>query len=296
VSDLSLASLRAGRAWSYALASAVGSSHGRSGTPCQDASSCELVERADGTYVVATVSDGAGSARLSQIGSRLACQIVSDEARKFLASGAPLVDFDRPLALVLLDHLQAVIARTARRADLRPRDFACTLLFAVVGPESAVFAQIGDGAIVAAPGAPTPTPRGSGYDWVFWPQRGEYANETHFATEADADEHLYFEHWPHPIRELALLSDGLQNMVLDLRAKTAHARFFAPMFATMATVGPGRSASLSAALERYLLSPTVQRRTDDDTSLILVRRHQPEPPPALPAPSAPAPAAVEERV
>jgi hypothetical protein len=261
-------------AWRFALASVVGSSHGRSGTPCQDASACEIVERADASFVVAVVSDGAGSARHAQIGSRLACQVVREGALEFLASGA---DLDH--ALLLLERFQVVIARAARRMHATPRDFACTLLFALLGPRAAAFGQIGDGAIVISPGQGRAR---SGFDWVFWPQRGEYANQTSFATQPDAAQNLAFEHWPHPVHELALLSDGLQSLVLDLQAKTAHARFFAPMFATVRRARPGPSPELSAALERYLRSDTVQRRTDDDTTLILVSRGTPEPLPALP--------------
>jgi serine/threonine protein phosphatase PrpC len=265
-------------AWSFVSASAVGSSHGRSGTPCQDASASELVARADGHHLVATVSDGAGSARLSHLGARLACAEVGAHARAFLARGLTLAQFERRHAEELLGRLAARLQRTARRADARPRDLACTLLFALLGPEGSVFAQLGDGAIVvAAADAPE-----HDYRCVFWPQRGEYANETRFVTEPDAAAAMEFEYRPGAVRELALLTDGLQNLVLDLQTRAAHARFFAPMFAALAPAEPGREAELSRALAQYLASPRVRTRTDDDTSLVLVRRVAREPAPALP--------------
>jgi len=265
-------------AWSFVSASAVGSSHGRSGTPCQDASASELIPRADGPHLVAAVSDGAGSARLSHLGSRLACAEVGSFARAFLARGLTLAHFERQHAEELVGRLAARLERTARRAEARPRDLACTLLFALLGPEGAVFAQLGDGAIVvAAADAPE-----HDYRCVFWPQRGEYANETRFVTEPDAATALEFEYRPGPVRELALLTDGLQNLVLDPQARTASARFFGPMFAALAPAEPGREEGLSRALAQYLASPRVRTRTDDDTSLVLVRRVACEPAPALP--------------
>jgi len=273
--------------WRFALASVVGSSHGRSDTPCQDASACEIFERDGASFVIAVVSDGAGSARHAQAGARLACRTVTEGARAFLEAGHELEDFSQEHALALLEHFQVVVQRAARHIDATPRDFACTLLFAMLGPSSAVFGQIGDGAIVISPGAGKGA---SSFDWVFWPMRGEYANQTSFATQSDAAQNFAFELWPQPVQELALLSDGLQGLVLDQRAKTAHARFFAPMFAAVRRAPPGLSPAFSAALEKFLRSDTVQRRTDDDTTLILVSRRV-EPPPALPSrPAAASPA------
>ncbi len=66
------------------------------------------------------------------------------------------------------------------------RDYACTLLFALVGVEAAVFRQIGDGVIVV-------NDQSSHWSWVFWPERGEFANTTFFVTDAVAADHLRFD-------------------------------------------------------------------------------------------------------
>ena len=59
-------------------------------------------------------------------------------------------------------------------------DYACTLLGVVASPSRIAYFQIGDGAIVIPSGEP------GTYDWVFWPQHGEYANTTNFVTDANA--------------------------------------------------------------------------------------------------------------
>jgi len=151
--------------WRYALASAVGRSHLATGTPCQDASACETVSQADASALIAVVSDGAGSAPLAEVGSRFACQVVTEELRAVLAGGGGVAALDRDFALGALERLQHALARLARRAGRPVRDFACTLLFAAADERSASFAQIGDGAIVVSTG-----PRD--YGWVFWPQQG----------------------------------------------------------------------------------------------------------------------------
>jgi hypothetical protein len=249
------------------------------GTPCQDASACELVSQTGTPAFVGVVCDGAGSAPLAQYGARYACQILLSEARDALRSGAGVAALDRSFALEALARVQHALARLARRLQRTPRDFACTLLFAAADERAAAFAQIGDGAIVVAPGG---AGRGGGFDWVFWPQQGEYVNETHFACETHAERHLCCELRDQSVEELALFSDGLQGLVLDSRRRVAHTRFFEPMFVAMRWARPGLSDGLSRSLERFLCSRVVEARTDDDKSLILASRRSPEPPPALP--------------
>ena len=273
--------------WRYALASAVGRSHLATGTPCQDASACETVSQADASALIAVVSDGAGSAPLAEVGSRFACQVVTEELRAVLAGGGGVAALDRDFALGALERLQHALARLARRAGRPVRDFACTLLFAAADERSASFAQIGDGAIVVSTG-----PRD--YGWVFWPQQGEYVNTTYFATEERAHEHLRFERRDGSVDELALFTDGLQGLVLDSRRRVAHARFFEPMFVAVRWARPGRSEGLCRSLERFLGSRAVESRTDDDKSLVLATRRAAEPRPALPAQSV-SPAAAPPR-
>lgn len=266
------------RAWRHAHASVMGSSHHRSGAPCQDASTCALVRRPDEAFLVAAVADGAGSARHSQVGARLACHLLIEELEGFLAGGDGPEALEPAFVRGLLGRLRLRVARSARRLAVRPRELACTLLGAVVGPRSAAFLQVGDGAIVFAPrGGPR-----EAFEVAFPPQRGEYANETVFATDPRAEAALAFRVLEQPVEELALFSDGLQNLVLDARSGAAHGRFFEPMFTAVRHARPGHSPGLAGALARFLASANVRRRTDDDTSLVLASRRVPEPAPALP--------------
>ena len=257
--------------WRYAAASALGTSHARLGLPCQDASACRVLTGAKGEAVlVAAASDGAGSALRAEVGARLACDLVVDEVATLLETGGDLRRITREFLESWLLRFQNEVAARAEAEELAPRDFACTLLAAVVGADCAVFFQIGDGTIVVST-----ADEGDSYNWIFWPANGEYANTTFFATDPEAASHLSWDLMERRVEELALLTDGLQQLALHFQTRTAHAPFFRPLLAAVRNAGPIEAAALSEKLAGYLDSPAVNERTDDDKTLILAtRRHE----------------------
>src|SRR5262249_31382935 len=110
------------------------------------------------------------------------------------------------------------------------------------------------------------------YGHVFWPDRGEYANTTHFVTEDDAIEHLHFATISRRIMEAALLTDGLQSVALNYHQQTAHEPFFRGLFSPLRTATEGCSRELSDSLAAFLASPRVNEKTDDDKTLVLAGR------------------------
>jgi len=256
--------------WRFTGASATGTSHLERGLPCQDASRCAVLRTAAGEPVLAAlVSDGAGSAQRAEIGAQLACALAFDEIRSFLAAGGSVSGIDVPFLTAWLARFQIEIAARAQAEGLRPRDFSCTFLGAVVGAESAVFFQIGDGAIVVSP-------RGEEdeYSWVFWPATGEYEGSTFFATDHDSAAHLEHSCVERPIDEVAMFSDGLQRLVLDYRNRTAPAPFFRSMFSWLRAAAGEALPHLSTLLQGHLGSPAINDRTDDDKTLILATRRR----------------------
>lgn len=271
-------SLVNGAPWRVAAASVVGTAHERAGRECQDASAHAVLRDLDGDAVLAAVvADGAGSAVQGLAGAALLCQHAVLEVAGLLAAGLRVRDIRRSDMVALVASFQQEADDVAAARGLRRRDYACTLVLAVLGAEAAVFAQIGDGGIVVGDDS-------GGYAWVFWPEdgapdgqasfRGEYANQTRFATDADAGATLAFEHG-RGVDEVALFSDGLQRLTLDLAGLGAHEPFFAPLFGRMREQDPFTAPEASAALGRFLQSPRVNVRTDDDKSLILATRRPP---------------------
>lgn len=137
--------------WKFIFASVVGTSHAKSESPCQDASHCRLLKTSDGSPVlVAVVSDGAGSALRSEVGSALTCSLFVEEMKSLFELGGAVRDITPDFARGWLIRLHNEIALRAEAEELKPRDFASTVLAAVVGLDLAAFIQIGDGAIVIA--------------------------------------------------------------------------------------------------------------------------------------------------
>ena len=269
-----------GRAWRTAYASAVGTSHARTGAPCQDAGRCEVITADDGSEVlIASVSDGAGSAAQSEHGARLAVEFFHRAFNDAARADPGLTFLDADSARVWLAGLQGEISGLAETHGLSPSDYACTFLGAVVGPMASVFMQVGDGAIVVADGE-----TGDGHDWIFWPQHGEFANSTFFVTMKEAGQVMEFARREAaatgPLRELVLFSDGLERLILDMRARTVHSPSLEPILGWLAGTEPAVDGASSAVLAAYLGSANVNRRTDDDKTLVMATRARPAEAPA----------------
>jgi Protein phosphatase 2C len=248
----------------------MGTSHIQSGDPCQDASACEVIAGPHGSEIlIAVVCDGAGSAKLSQVGAAETCSFIIRRVRDLLEAGLRVDELTRDVATTLVldarDHLRA----TAETHGILPRDLACTLVASIVARDAAVFFQIGDGVAIVGPR----TEPSNEFSWMFWPERGEYANTTTFLTDERVAEHLQHAAVPYGIDEVAVLTDGIQNLVLDYKAHAAHAPFFSRVMAPLRVrTDAGHIADLSSALAAYLDSPPINDRTDDDKTLVLASR------------------------
>jgi hypothetical protein len=256
--------------WRVAYTSVIGTSHEKTGLPCQDAGGCRIVTDTSGRRVLlAIASDGAGSASRSLDGAALTVstflQDFGDSAQQF-----GLDEITRQFVQEWISRLRNEIKDRADAADLSAREFACTVLGAVVGEHRAAFFQIGDGAIVVSNRAEP-----DDYGWVFWPQHGEFANETNFVTQDNALDVFEFELEERCIDEIAVFTDGIERLVLDLQEKTAHAPFFRTLFGWLVKTDPATfDANIpnSHVITQYLDSKPINDRTDDDKTLILASR------------------------
>jgi Protein phosphatase 2C len=258
--------------WRFASASVIGTSHVKTGTPCQDHFRCRVFRNGEDEPIIAmAVSDGAGSAARGEDGAAITCASLMEQVELFFAQDRGLASITEDDAHQWLGAVREAIADHASDAERDVRDCACTMLFALVGTDEAVFLQIGDGVIVVNEDP------ASEWSWVFWPDRGEFANTTFFVTDASAADHLRFEHRREPIAEIALLSDGIEPLVLHYASRTVHAPFFDRMFGPVRrSVAVGEDLALSRELESYLSSPAILERTDDDKTLVLATRREQE--------------------
>jgi len=220
------------------------------------------------------VADGAGSAPHGALGAALAVRAAiaalegegaSDEtARRALAAldgqGSDAAGLAHRVRAAALAARAAVVDAAADRG-LPLRDLACTLTTALADDDSAAVLQIGDGLAVvrvAMDYAP-------GLLLAIDPARGEHANETTFLTSDGAVDRPAIAVLSVPATALALATDGLLRLALDVRAAAPHAAFFAPLFAFAARAGDDGA----GALEAFLAGPRVRSRTDDDVTLVV---------------------------
>jgi hypothetical protein len=253
--------------WRHIAASVVGTSHEKVGGACQDANDCQVYLLPSGENVlVAAVADGAGSAACGGEGAARACSVFVGLVNDHLSSGNTVEQISLETAKFWTTVIQSALGKEAESMSRDRRDFACTLLGVVVGNLCAACFQIGDGVMVVADSEE------HAYGHVFWPDRGEYANTTHFVTQEEALEHLQFECVRREIVDVALLTDGLQGIALNYQQQTAHVPFFRGLFAPLRTLGEGRSDEMSRSLVEFLSSPRVNEKTDDDKTLVLACR------------------------
>lgn len=248
--------------WAWAAARCRGTIHVDSGTPVQDAFVCFTPATA-GEVVVAVVSDGAGSAAYAAAGACLVCRIISQRARRHFAGQSRLPDEKALDSWVLAAHEKLVHVAADRGREAR--DFAATLVMVVSNGQETLTVHVGDGAAVA---------RGPEGSWriLSWPENGDYASMTYFVTD-ESTQHVRIQRHAGEISALAVMSDGLERLALDLNAQQPHAPFFNGMLAPVEAHGrPGRNRELSRRLAAFLDSEQVNNRTLDDKTLILATR------------------------
>lgn len=263
--------------WRTAQASAIGLAHINQNTSCQDRLLCRVINANGGEVLVAVIADGAGSAEKGFRGAELACQLFADEISAFLNSaGASVKSLNEDFGKRWITYFQQKVAETARADEKSARDYASTLVAAVIGETSAVFYQIGDGGIVVSDsGLP------ESYRFAVAPAESDYVNMTDFVTDEMASEQLRFNLVEETIEDLILFSDGIFPVAVDYQTNQPHEPFLIPMIAPLrnlnssSTNGNGAGNDLNEKLEKFLASPKLNEKTDDDKTIILASRAQP---------------------
>ncbi len=252
--------------WRYAHASAVGLSHKNQDTNCQDRFACETFAAGEGEILVAAVADGAGSTSEGEKGAETACETFIVEVKSFLNSkDASINSLNEEFAKHWILHFQTKIKEEASKKDKDLREFASTLVGAVIGREKAVFYQVGDGgAVFSTDGKP------ASYRFGVEPADAEYVNMTDFLTDETAVEALRFAKVDEAIEDLILFSDGIYSVAVDFKNNSPHEPFLIPMIAPLRNSTEVNG--LNQKLENFLSSPKLNEKTDDDKTIVLASR------------------------
>jgi hypothetical protein len=213
--------------------------------------------------LVAVAADGAGSAKHSDEGAELVVRTILESLT--ITAVRQTDDLSNSLRLAAASAREAVL-KLALDRSISEREFASTLLVTVATPTVTACAHLGDGVIAVCEGTEE-------WSWVFWPQRGEYANTTRFLTDSDALTRLNVDLLRAPITDFAMMTDGLESLAITYATQTVHDPFFNSILAPLhRSTCVGRDEHLSDALVEFLQSPRVADKADDDLSVIIASR------------------------
>lgn len=248
------------RQWRVVAASVRGTSHEKVGQLCQDAHYWQKLPEG---VLVGAVADGAGSATLGKIGAIVAAQTAVETICLGDAALRLQPQDEKEWQLLLKKALES--AKTSVEAEasvcgMKPRDLATTLILVVATPSLIVASQVGDGLAVASD-------RQGNLIALTTPQRGEYINETTFLVSPNAIETAQVSIWQGTAANIAVFSDGLQMLALDMVAGKPYEPFFSPLFQFITKVEDENEAK--EQLAAFLRSPRITDRTDDDLTLLL---------------------------
>ncbi len=251
-----------GGQWHAWKAAVAGRSHRTARKRCQDFCGYRIVRGHGQSYAIGVVADGAGSAKHGRAGAEIACALLLRAARRLILANQRLTSIGRDQICEILRQARGIIVNRACGGQVR--DFATTAAFAILGPNGCLFASVGDSVIVAGDQ--------DSYLPVFWPENGEFAGTTTFLTEGDFEEHLQFETRPAPVAEVALFTDGLSPVALNVCEQKAHGPFFSPLFGQLRSTIRRRTPRfmVERGLRRFLGSGEMENRLDDDRSLVLI--------------------------
>lgn len=125
--------------------SRIGSSHRSAGGVCQDASDVKTLENG---WVIAAIADGLGSAKHSDVGSRLAVREVISFAENYM----PCCWHDDSLISMLRTAYHSALKKIEEEAKKHGNpgmDYDTTLTSLVYNGSNVVFGHVGDGGIIA---------------------------------------------------------------------------------------------------------------------------------------------------
>jgi hypothetical protein len=246
--------------WQVVGAAVQGISHKRHGLPCQDAQSYRLLDSWDGQILLIALADGAGSAERAEMGALFAVEAALQTIESILLESPEACQDLEYLVREAFINARKLLVDLAEEEGISLRQLATTLTCAIIAEGHLAAAQLGDGSIVVKDS------KGE-LIAVSQPQKGEYANETIFLTQDDSLELLEVELLDAPVQSLAVMSDGLVRLAMQMPANIPHAPFFKPLFDFAGSFED--LAEAEEQLTAFLQSERVCTRTDDDKSIVL---------------------------
>ena len=250
-------------------ASAVGCRHLAAGRPCEDFFRVQVGQ----DWVVAVVSDGAGSASRALEGA----MVVTEEiCRVFAGRMSAQISSNCIEAHTFSTWVKSGVCEGVERARKRClteareheslAEFHATLVgAAMVGEEGALF-HLGDGCASAHRNM------ARGIETIAFsePENGEYINETFFFTESWWRQHLRITKIREVADEVWLMTDGAYELVVPPNQRQLRQFTVSEMDRLIFS----ETAENRASVLTEILSSSQAKRSDDDKTIVIVRRLQ----------------------
>lgn len=251
--------------WRIAWASNRGAKNQRRKVACQDYADSIKIPTPHSDTIVAAIADGMGSAELGRTGA--ICSVTS----AIIKAGRMLRKREQAISG---HHMEYILNASMNSACMSlgdlvegsgtpRRQYATTLLLLIYTQGMLGVAQIGDGAAVVSEG-------NGEYVTFAKPKRGEYANETVSVASRRALQSCQIDIARADIRQIALFTDGMVNLVLDSKTQEPHHPFFAKTFDWLRN--ERKESWINSEVKGLLKSEAVCKRTDDDTTFLLASR------------------------
>ncbi len=254
--------------WKIISHSVMGTSHEKGNIPCQDYGSYKVINN----ILIGVVSDGAGSAKHSQIGSQLTVETTINNLTRWfknISQEYPDIEqnpFDQSyMKQVFQENWEIVIQNLQEKTKegYSYKDLSCTLLAFIATPNWIAAMQIGDGFIVVHS-----QEEDSNYELLFPPSKGEYANQTVFVTSQNALSELQSCVINAPQKFIFASTDGLEKLAIKYinNSYLPYKDFFQPF---EEDIENNKLEEEKESVLAFLNSQDVNKRTDDDKTVLI---------------------------
>lgn len=246
--------------WQAIGASAIGTGHVKNKRPCQDSHGYRILK----DCIIAAAADGLGSAKRSEKGSELAVRSCLDYLEESLSISQPdtIEELENIIRFAFIESREA-LESVSEKENNPLRDYATTLLTVIALPDSLITGHVGDGGIVGMK-------QDGSCEMLSAPLKMEYANQVIPITADNLINHIRLSVYDEPYLAVALFTDGIQSLAMQLSDNTPHEPFFMPFFQGISK--PMDTIDTSGKLADFLSSERVCRRTDDDKTLLILGR------------------------
>jgi len=175
--------------------------HIKEGQPCQDS----VYSHSSKDYAVVALSDGAGSAALSHIGSRITVNTFAN----YLKTNFDKLYEEEDGHLKVIERINRNLKRHAQRTNAPLRDYSSTLIGVAIKDNRFFFMHVGDG--VAG------FEDREGIKVLSTGAQGEFINETYFVTSPNVKEVMIVQKGEvlGGVRSFFVLSDGAARILYD---------------------------------------------------------------------------------